>query len=252
MSTFQPRFRAAVLAGLGGLGLCALWQIIGTRGWVGPTLPPMTDVFAYLLSPGRREVLADAALATFGTAGIGYLVGCTVGIFAAVISYAAPVLRPGLDRLASLLNAIPQIAIAPVFIVFFAGTGTGVALSGLGTYFVIYIGATVGLAASSSTHSDLFRSFGASKAATFLRLDILVSLPTIVSSMRQAVPIALVGSILGEWFGANRGLGLLMVTAMKNFNIPLLWSAVLITMAGSGICFALLGLVERTVYARYR
>ena len=252
MSTLQGRLRSAALAGLGGLGLCVLWQVTGTRGWVGPTLPPMTDVLAYLLSPSRREMLSEAAAATFRTAGIGYLVGCAVGILTAVLSYGLPVLRPGLDRLAGLLNAIPQIAIAPVFIVFFAGTGTGAALSALGTYFVIYIGATVGLAASPGTQIDLFRSFGASKAATFLRLDIFASLPTLVSSMRQAVPIALVGSILGEWFGSNHGLGLLMVTAMKNFNIPLLWSAVLITMAGSGLCFAVLGLVERTVYARYR
>lgn len=65
-------------------------------------------------------------------------------------------------------------------------------------------------------------------------------------------PMNEAGTIIGEWFGASRGLGLLMVSAMQNFQIPLLWSAMLLTSAGSLICFGVMSLFERFVYRRYR
>ncbi|MGO4837199.1 ABC transporter permease subunit, partial [Rhizobiaceae sp. 2RAB30] len=83
-------------------------------------------------------------------------------------------------------------------------------------------------------------------------LEMPAALPAIVSGLKYAVPAAFIGAIIGEWFGATRGLGLLMVSAMQNFQIPLLWSAVLITSAGSLASFGLMSIVERLVYARYR
>lgn len=66
--------------------------------------------------------------------------------------------------------------------------------------------------------------------------------------MKFATPAAFIGTILGEWFGATRGLGLLMVSAMQNFQIPLLWSAVTIVSTASLIAYGLLSLVERYVH----
>ena len=70
--------------------------------------------------------------------------------------------------------------------------------------------------------------------------------------MKLSVPIAFIGAIIGEWFGASRGLGLLIVSAMQNFQIPLLWSAVLITAVASLAMFALFSLTERLVQERMR
>jgi NitT/TauT family transport system permease protein len=70
--------------------------------------------------------------------------------------------------------------------------------------------------------------------------------------MKLAIPVAFIGAIVGEWFGASRGLGLLMVSAMQNFQIPLLWSAVLIVTLASLALFGLMSLVERLVYGRFQ
>jgi NitT/TauT family transport system permease protein len=70
--------------------------------------------------------------------------------------------------------------------------------------------------------------------------------------MRLAAPAALIGVIIGEWFGAPRGLGVLMINAMQNFQIPLLWSAILLTVATSIVLFASLGVLERVVAERFR
>ena len=72
------------------------------------------------------------------------------------------------------------------------------------------------------------------------------------SSTNLSKAAAFIGAILGEWFGSSRGLGLLMVSAMQNFQIPLLWSAVLIASTASLIVFGLMGLLEQFVYGRYK
>jgi NitT/TauT family transport system permease protein len=84
------------------------------------------------------------------------------------------------------------------------------------------------------------------------RLDLPAALPSIASGLKLAIPAALVGTLVGEWFGAPRGLGVLIVNAMENFQIPLLWSAVLLTLCASLLLYALMGLLERSVEARFQ
>jgi NitT/TauT family transport system permease protein len=118
-------------------------------------------------------------------------------------------------------------------------------------FFVIYVATTSGLEKSRQNHRDLFTVLGATSVARFARLDFPAALPSIVSGMKYATPAAFIGAILGEWFGASRGLGLLMVSAMQNFQIPLLWSAVFIASAASRIAFGIMSLAERFVHGRF-
>ncbi len=163
-----------------------------------------------------------------------------------------PVLRPGIDRLSSVVHSIPAIALAPISIVLINRDSTGMMMAALNVYFVLYVATTSGLINSTQSHRDLFTILGASKSARFLRLDLPAALPAVVSGMKYAVPASFIGAILGEWFGSSRGLGLLMVSAMQNFQIPLLWSAVLMVAGASLIAFGLMTLVERLVYGRFQ
>ena len=72
-----------------------------------------------------------------------------------------------------------------------------------------------------------------------------MSLPAIASGMRLAAPSALIGVIVGEWFGAPRGIGALIINAMQNFQIALLWSAALLAVVVSLTLFAVLGVLQR-------
>src|SRR6266404_183084 len=71
------------------------------------------------------------------------------------------------------------------------------------------------------------------------------------SVLRLAWPAALIGAIIGEWFGAPRGIGILIINAMQNFQIVLLWSAVLLAVGTSLVVYGLLTLLERAAYARF-
>ncbi|SEP82825.1 NitT/TauT family transport system permease protein [Faunimonas pinastri] len=248
----QERWRGIVLGAFGVLLFLGLWQLIGVNRWAGLTWPPLTDVLTFLFNPSRRALFGRAMSASFSMIALGYVTGAAIGIVLAGIAHLVHPLRPGLDRLASVVHAIPAIALAPLFIVMLSREMTGMAIAALNVFFVIYVATTSGLVASTAAHRDLFQVFGASPVKRLMRLDLPAALPAIVSGLKYAVPAAFIGAILGEWFGSSRGLGLLMVSAMQNFQIPLLWSAVLIASTASLLVFAAMSVVEHLVYRRYR
>jgi ABC-type nitrate/sulfonate/bicarbonate transport system permease component len=247
----NARTQLLVLNLLGVVVFLALWQLIGVNRWAGLTWPPLTDVVALLFNPSKTQLFVRAASATFGVVLVGYVAGGLAGIALGMLAHVVSILRPGLDRLVSVVHAIPLIALAPLFIVLMDRDTTPIAISALGVFYLFYVSTTSGLAASSMAHRDLFRVLGASSAMRLLRLDLPAAFPALASSMKLAIPVAFIGSIVGEWFGASRGLGLLMVSAMQNFQIPLLWSAVFIAACASLAGFALMSTIEKLAYRRF-
>lgn len=248
------RTRAQDVAyGIAGIAaFLALWEYIGVHRLAGLSWPPLSAVLSYLFDPSRQALFIRATNASFFMVGAGYLAGGMLGILLAALAHLVTPLREGLGRLASVIHSIPSIALAPLFIILLSKEWSGMAIATINVYFILFISTQSGLAAATRAHRDLFTVLGAGRLVRLLRLEIPTALPAMVSGLKYAVPAAFIGAIIGEWFGATRGLGLLMVSAMQNFQIPLLWSAVLITSAGSLVCFGLMSLVERVVYRRYR
>ena len=251
MTLTQEDWRTVGL-GAFGIGLFVLaWEVIGSNHLAGMTWPAFSTVIEYMLQPARHPMFTRAMAATFTTVGIGYAGGALCGIALATAVHILPGFRPGIDRLASVVHSIPPIALAPLLIVLVDRDSTGVVIAALNVFFILYVASSSGLNASSKAHHDLFQVLGATSLARLARLDLPAAFPAMVSGMKYAVPAAFIGAILGEWFGSSRGLGLLMVSAMQNFQIPLLWSAVLIASTSSLLVFGLMTLLEGTVYRRY-
>lgn len=241
------------LLGVAGLLLfLAAWQWIGIHQWLGRTWPPLDVVLRFLFDPQRSGLFGRALSATFASAGTGFAIGLAAGLLFSAIAWMVPPLRPGADHTAALIHAIPQVALAPVFIIVGGPETAPVAVSALGVFFVMYVAASSGFAVAGRSHQDLLTVLGASRVSRLWRLELPAALPSMVSGLKLAVPAALVGTLIGEWFGAPRGLGVLIVNAMENFQIPLLWSAVLLTLCASLASYAVLGAAERWVEARFR
>lgn len=241
-----------LILGFVGLALfLAAWQIIGHYRLAGLSWPSVTEVLAVLADPDRRTLFLRALSATVAATAIGYVAGVALGLGAASASHLAPAARQGTDRLAAVIHSIPSIALAPVFIVFLSRESTPAAIAAAHAGFVIYVAATSGLAAASASHGDLFTVLGASRWQRLWRLDVPAALPALSSGLKLAVPVSLIGAVIGEWFGAPRGLGVLIVNAMQNFQIPLLWSAVALIAGTSLTLYAVLTLLERACYGRF-
>jgi NitT/TauT family transport system permease protein len=251
MRIASDKAQAGVLGAIGILLFLGLWEVIGVNRLAGLTWPPLSTVITFMFDPSRQALFLRAMGASFSMVAAGYALGTLIGVVTAGLVHVVPVLRPGLDRLAGVIHAIPAIALAPLFIVLLDRELTGMAIATLNVFFVLYVATTSGLANSTVTHRDLFQVLGSSPFRRMMRLDLPAALPAMVSGLKFAIPAAFIGAILGEWFGSSRGLGLLMVSAMQNFQIPLLWSAVFIASAASLLAFGAMSLLERFVYGRY-
>lgn len=226
------------------------WEILGQLRVFGLSWPALSETVATVFK--RSDLYERAAGATFSKAAGAYVVGAILGLVFAGLVHIVVQLKPGIDRLSSFLHAIPAIALAPIFLVLINREFVGFAIATLNVYFAVYIAATSGLANSTKAHRDLFTSLGASKMRRLISLDMPAALPPVVTGLRYAVTAALIGSIIGEWFGASRGIGVLIFASMQNFQITLLWGAVLLVAIVSLSFYALISMVERYVYGRFQ
>src|ERR1700677_1859539 len=232
-------------------GFLVMWQIIGEYRLVGLTWPTLTSVLGTPFDPDPTPPFFRATGATFLAAGGGLVIGGVFGVGIAVVVHLLPPLRPGVDRMATIINALPGIALGPILIVTLGARTTPLALSTINVFFLIYVAARTGLMAAARVDHDLFSVLGANKVVRLWRLELPAAIPTIASGSRLALSAAMIGSILGEWFGALHGLGLIIIGAMQNFNIPLLWSAVLLISAASILLYGLATLLEASAYRKF-
>lgn len=244
--------RAVPSAAAGVLVLIVAAELVGRSGVAGPSWPPLTQVAEHLLDPDRRATVARAASTTLTSAARGLLFGVVLAAAAAVVGLLLPPLRPGLDRLAALLHAVPVIALAPLLITTVGREQTPTVVAGLGVGFVMFVAFSsgLGLGGHRSTRDDVFDVLGANRVRRMLRLQLPGSLPTVFDGLTLAAPAAVLGATIGEWFGAPRGLGVLIVSAMQNFQVTLLWSAAACATALSLVAYGLTTALQRLVVRR--
>jgi len=236
--------RLGARLGLGVLGvllLLALWQLVGVTDLLGRSIPPPTEVAGTLVD--RADLLGRAASATGLRALVGGLIGLAIGLAVAAITAFLPSTTSVVVRTAVLVNAIPIVAIGPVLMSLPTRPVIPEVFAALSVLFSTVVVASDGFRSAASSSRDVFRLHGASAGVRFLRLQLPSAAPALADALRLAVPAALLGAVLGEWFGADRGLGVVMVSSMRNIQYAQLWAAavvcVVISLAGYAIATAL-------------
>ena len=245
------RFADLALGVLGIAFSLAAWQVIGAFGLAGLTWPPLTDVLAYLVDPAHRPLLGRALASTLVSVAWGYGVGMTVGLG----------LRRGATGALGAAGRGPAGGLRPRHPGDRAGAAVhraveprGNAGGGGGARRVLRLlrHHHRGVRGRDRRPSRRAGRAGGRAVASFALLAVPAAVPAMVTGAKLAVPAALIGAILGEWFGAPRGLGVLMVSAMQNFQISLLWAVVLLASALSLLLFRLGAMLERAAYGRFR
>jgi ABC-type nitrate/sulfonate/bicarbonate transport system permease component len=241
----------SLYAVLGVAVFLALWQWAGKTGVAGPVLPAPSDVAATLFDPSNLAPLTRSALFTVASALKGLLLGGSSALLLATVMHLVPALKPGLDRLALLVNAVPPIAIGPILIVVFSRSQTPTALAAVQVFFLFYVAASSGLAAASPALRRVMSSFGARPWKRLIYLELPAAMPQLASGLKAAVSAAFIGAILGEWFGAPQGLGLMILNAMQNFQVRLMWAAVAMAASLSLSGFLLAAGLEKAAARRF-
>lgn len=125
-------------------------------------------------------------------------------------------------------QVVPKVAIAPIFLVWFGvGTLPKVLVAFLISFFPIVIDATVGLRSMSGEMRDLARSMGASPMQLFARFRLPGSLPYLFGGLKVAATLAIAGAVVGEFVGADKGLGYLLLVTNATLQTALMFATVI-------------------------
>lgn len=236
---------------LGPALLLAIWEAIAASGLGGLTVPAPASVGAIYFEPRFAALLYRSTTATAGSALIGLCAGTLLGVAAAFLAHVIGVLRPGLDRVAVSVNAIPGVALGPILVLLFGRASTPAILASISVFFLIYVAVGSGLRAAHRTLGDMVTTFGANRWQRLFYLEAPAAIPSFLGGFKVSVTAAMIGAIIGEWFGAPAGLGIVILNTMQNFEIPLMWAAVLLVTAVSLAGYGAAMLAERLVAEKY-
>lgn len=226
----------------------ALWKAIVVIGGYPPFILPAPETVAgRFVRAWTDGTIAPHFAATAGEVVLGFAVGAGLGL---AIGYALA--RSALvERIVSpylvAAQATPILALAPLLALWFgAGLLSKVVICALIVFFPVAVSTMVGVRSVDAGLLELARSFRATRRQVLVTLEIPGALPSILGGMRVGVTLAVVGAIVGEWAGAERGLGVLINVARGSlFDIPLMF-ATLLTVALFGIAlYALVVILER-------
>jgi ABC-type nitrate/sulfonate/bicarbonate transport system permease component len=239
------RWRALLYPAVGCLLLLCAWEVVGRNELLGNTFPALSQVLRVFADAPRRALLLRSTAATLGSAAIGFAVGACLGTAVALFAHLVPLLRGGLDRMAVLVNALPVIALAPILIITAGRQDTPAALASVPVFFLLYTATGVGLRGASQRLEMVFTTLGARRWQRLLKFEAVAAVPSVLSGMKIAASGAMIGTIVGEWFGAPSGLGVVVLNSMQNFQVPLLWATVIVIAVITLCSYGVLTLAEQ-------
>ncbi len=193
---------------------------------------------AGLLWRALRVTLAEAAA--------GFVIGNLAAILLALVAILVPRLERTIAAIALLVFCLPLVATGPILRVLFGpGAGPQVTLAALAVYYTTFVPLLVGLRAAPSTWFDVVRSYGRGRMTEVVQVRAIAALPYFVAGLQIAAPAAILGAMVGEFTGAERGLGVLTIQAMRALDVDATWTVAAFAAASSVVAYAAVGWIGR-------
>ncbi len=238
-----------VLSPLVLLVILGTWQILVPALEVSElVLPTPLAILRSLWSGFYSGLYGSHALITIGEAAAGFaiaaLFGLLVGAAIAQSRLAERVIYPYLVA----LQTIPKIAIAPLIIIWFGyGMSSKIVVSAMLAFFPVLVNVIVGLKSCDAGKLDVMRSLSASPLQIFWMLRLPNALPFVFAGLNIAVVFSLLGAIVGEFVGAQKGVGSIILQANANLDVPRIFSLLVVLSAIGLTSYVCLELLRRRI-----
>jgi len=182
----------------------------------------------------------------------GFAVAAVVGIALAYLIVHYKRLNQILYPYVLLAQIVPKVAVAPLFFIWFGfGEAPKVLVAFLVAFFPIIIDTIVGLHAADPDMLDFMRTLGASPYKTFMKVRLPAALPHIFGGFKVAITLAVIGAVIGEFVGAESGLGYMIIRAQSHFRTDQVFAALfLLSVLGMALFMAFV-LMERVAIPWY-
>ena len=192
------------------------------------------------------SLLLSNAWTTLEEVLLGLAVAVALGLAAAVVMHLFSPLRDAAYPLLIASQAIPIPVAAVLFVLAFDyGIGPKIAIVALICFFPVTVNVVDGLRSVDEQLLKLMRSMGASRAATLWKVELPSSLPRLFSGLRVAATVSVIGAVFGEWAGADRGLGRLVLLGINQLQTPRVYAGIVILMIMSLLMFGSVTLIQR-------
>lgn len=218
----------------------AFAEIAVRQHWIASYLVPAPTAIIRAIFENRTE-LTQAFLKTSSGAVLGFVLSALLGVAIAVLLSSSRAIQRSLYPYAVFFQTVPIIAIAPLLVIWFGyGMKTVVASAFIVSIFPVIANTLTGILSTDPALRDLFRLYGASRSVTLFKLRFPAALPQILTGLRVASGLAVIGAIVGEFIGGE-GLGSVVDVARTQQRVDKVFAAVLLA---SVLGLALFGLIN--------
>ena len=238
----EPALSLLLLAGL----LVAWEAFVRLRGLPRLVLPSPLVVVQALADSLLSGYLWPHIGTTLSEILLGFLAGSALGIGLGALVAQSALLRRVLNPYIIASQAMPKLALAPIFVVWFGfGLTPKVVITALIAFFPLFENTLTGLHDVDPDQLELFRALRASRWDSFVKLRLPHAVPYLFAGLRVAMVLSVVGAVVGEFVGANRGLGALIIAAQGTMDTPLMFSVFVVLTILGVVLYKLVELAER-------
>lgn len=247
-ASFQSRRKHALSASVETALVMAIlliaWETLARTVLAGSfALAAPTEVLQHLIENG--PLFGRNVAATLETALKGYVLGNAIAIALAFLVVLLPAVERPVFSAALAVYSVPIIALAPILLVLLDRADAMVALSSLGVIFTTLVAATLGLRSADPATLNVVHVLGGGSASKLWRVRIMAALPSLFGGLRIAAPAAVLGATVGEFMGAERGLGVLITGALASLETTRVWTVAVLATVLSGGGYAIMGWLGR-------
>ena len=229
------------------LGVFVFWElaciVLGISSLI---LPRPTEILSTLWA--RWPGIWPHAQQTLYTTLTGFSMGVVIGLLLGTLIGSSRLAYDTAYPLLVGISSIPKVAVVPIFVLWFgAGTVPAILTAMIICIFPIVVNVATGLATVEPEMEDVMKSMKASKLDILWNVALPRAMPYFFASLKVAVTLAFVGSVVAETVASNRGVGNMMMIASSSFNVPLVFAGLFVLATMGVSLYVIFSLIERRV-----
>lgn len=225
--------------------LIVIWEIVIRAFKIEKyIMPAPSDIVRSLFE--NIDVMAPHIMATLYESLIGFLIAVVLALILAIIMDLLPLVKKAIYPVFIISQTVPIIALAPLFIIWFGfGALPKIIVVVIVCFFPIVISISDGLENVDKDLINHFKLMGASKLNRFFHLKLPYGIINFFSGLKIAATYSIMGAVIGEWLGGDKGLGVYMTRARSTYALDKMFAAILVIVAMSMLMFLVIGMLER-------
>jgi NitT/TauT family transport system permease protein len=222
-----------------------IWEAVCRLFEVSEFIFPAPSAIAVSLAQYAKPITTHA-LHTFWTTLVGFAIGVVVGSMLGFIAGSSRLMYNALYPLMVGFNSVPKSAFVPILVVWFGiGTLPAIVTAFVICFFPITVNVSAGLATIEPEMEDVLRSLGASRFDILWKIGLPRSLPYFFASLKVAITLAFVGSVVSETVAGDEGVGYLMMSAGAQMRMPLVFAGLIVISVMAMIMYQVFAVLER-------